>query len=347
MGMLSAPPIASITSSLSYAASLFELTAAETEVDHPLCHDCAEAVIRKLDRQVKDAETELDVYKRQLQSLEAEPMPPAMDLAEYTATLEAANAEEEALKQELRSIEKERVDLRQQRAALLAERDELDRKEQSYWRDFNDFQLQLHTYESERDAVQRSIERYTEQLNMLRATNVLNDTFHIWHDGPFGTINGLRLGKHPGVVVEWAEINAAWGLTALLLDMLAKRYQFVFTGYRLLPMGSFSKIMKGSEESELYGSNEISLRKVFGGNLFDRGMIQFLHCVHEFAQFITVRDKELGQSDRPFHIPHAIQDDKINGISIKQGDDERWTKALKYLLTNLKFMVAWAAENQM
>ena len=31
-----------------------------------------------------------------------------------------------------------------------------------------------------------------DQLNKLKKTNVFNATFHIWHSGHFGTINGFR-----------------------------------------------------------------------------------------------------------------------------------------------------------
>ena len=41
---------------------------------------------------------------------------------------------------------------------------------------------------------------------------MFGDAFHIWTDGAFGTINGFRLGRLPNVVVEWDEINAAFGL---------------------------------------------------------------------------------------------------------------------------------------
>jgi beclin 1 len=41
--------------------------------------------------------------------------------------------------------------------------------------------------------------------------NVANDAFHIWHSGPFGTINGFRLGRLSVEQVEWNEINAALG----------------------------------------------------------------------------------------------------------------------------------------
>lgn len=41
-----------------------------------------------------------------------------------------------------------------------------------------------------------------------------------------GTINGLRLGGRP--IVEWDEINAAWGHVALCVDRIAARVGFVF-----------------------------------------------------------------------------------------------------------------------
>jgi hypothetical protein len=65
----------------------------------------------------------------------------------------------------------------------------------------------------------------------LARTNVYNDSFCIGHDGVFGTINGLRLGRVPGTNVEWAEINAAWGEALLLLYTIARKVDFIFETY--------------------------------------------------------------------------------------------------------------------
>ena len=46
------------------------------------------------------------------------------------------------------------------------------------------------------------IEGTFETLDMLRRTSVYNDAFHIWHAGPFGTINNFRLGRLPNVPVS-------------------------------------------------------------------------------------------------------------------------------------------------
>lgn len=49
------------------------------------------------------------------------------------------------------------------------------------------------------------------------ATDALNDSFHIWHKGPFATINGFRVGRLPSLVVDWQEVNAGVGQAALVL----------------------------------------------------------------------------------------------------------------------------------
>ena len=41
------------------------------------------------------------------------------------------------------------------------------------------------------------IDRTSAHLERLRRTNVYNDAFHIWHEGPFATISGFRLGRTP------------------------------------------------------------------------------------------------------------------------------------------------------
>ena len=66
------------------------------------------------------------------------------------------------------------------------------------------------------------IERTASHLERLRHTNVYNDAFHIWHEGPFATISGFRLGRTPACPVDWDEINAAWGQAVLLLHTLAQ-----------------------------------------------------------------------------------------------------------------------------
>ena len=78
------------------------------------------------------------------------------------------------------------------------------------------------------------------ELEKLKKTNVFNTVFHIWHEGHFGTINGFRLGRLPTFNVEWDEVNAAWGQTALLLYSLANANSFVFQGYKVRYYDSYN-----------------------------------------------------------------------------------------------------------
>ena len=66
------------------------------------------------------------------------------------------------------------------------------------------------------------MEHSAAHLKRLQQTNVYHDVFRIWHDGPFGTIGGFRLGRTTEAPVEWDEINAAWGQTVLLLKTMAQ-----------------------------------------------------------------------------------------------------------------------------
>lgn len=80
----------------------------------------------------------------------------------------------------------------------------------------------------------------------LQGLNVLNDAFFVWHCGKFATVNGFRLGRLTACAVDWPEVNAALGASALLLATIGDnpRNDLVFSQYRIVPMGSFTKIAK-------------------------------------------------------------------------------------------------------
>ena len=41
---------------------------------------------------------------------------------------------------------------------------------------------------------------------------------------------------------QWDEVNAGWGQAALLLVTISTKVGFSFSTYRIIPMGSFSKV---------------------------------------------------------------------------------------------------------
>ena len=215
--------------------------------------------------------------------------------------------------------------------------------EERYWENYNAYQRELQTYQEARDALKMQIIFTDSQLHKLMKTNVYNDTFHIWHDGHFGTINNFRLGRLPSQPVDWNEINAAWGQAALLLQTMAERLRFRFSSYVIHPMGSFSKIERVDDGSkfDLYGSSDISLGRLFWYRRFESAMVGYLRCLREFGDYAQTQDTQ-------FVLPYRINQDsdKIGEMSIKIqfNNDQQWTKALKYLLIDLKCLLAWLSK---
>ena len=221
-------------------------------------------------------------------------------------------------------------------------------KERQFWVDHSAFQLQMRDFYEAQSQVETGYQRTLARLEKLKKTNVYNDAFHIWHDGHFGTINRFRLGRLPTVPVEWAEINAAWGQTLLLLHTMATKLGFLFQKYRLIPYGSNSRIerlpapgtSRKREELPLFGSGSF---KRFWESKFDQAMVAFLHCLSQFMQHVESRDEH-------FKLPYSIKRDTIGdrsgnlSIKIHTNKEENWTKALKYMLTNLKWCLAWVCK---
>lgn len=145
----------------------------------------------------------------------------------------------------MQKLREERETLREELNELELENSRLDSFEEMYFCDSNDFWYSIENLSAQHATVRQKIREISTHLEIMKQTNVFDDAFHIYHDGHFGTINGLRLGKLPSVNVEWEEINAGFGQCVLLLDVLQSRCkQFHFDMYELNSMGSFSFIVE-------------------------------------------------------------------------------------------------------
>lgn len=82
-------------------------------------------------------------------------------------------------------------------ARLEAESTALNAEEAAFWRSRNAFSLSLEEFHNERDEINIKYDHDAKLLERLQRTNVYNDAFCITHDGFFGVINGLRLGRLP------------------------------------------------------------------------------------------------------------------------------------------------------
>jgi len=118
----------------------------------------------------------------------------------------------------------------------------------------------------------------------------------------------------PSVPVEWNEINAAWGQTALLLWCLAKKVGMEFQRYSLYPYG---KVLP------LYGSGGF---KMIFDSKFDSAMVAFLDCLQQFGSEVTQRNvsfwksffliksnkyNHFQQPSKSFNLPYDMDKGKI------------------------------------
>lgn len=74
-------------------------------------------------------------------------------------------------------------------------------QEQTYLLEYSNFKRQLIKLEEKQESLDNQLQNTKFHFNRLRTVNVLNAAFHIWHSGPFGTINFFRLGRLPGIQV--------------------------------------------------------------------------------------------------------------------------------------------------
>ena len=238
---------------LQVTARLFDVLSDQSEVKHPLCEECADFVIDQMDARLRQTEEECKVYRECEEALRASAQDHEEErrsLAELAARLELLQQEERQLQQELQLVQQQEREARLEAQRQDADLAQLEQQETRCWREYNDLKRCIFASEDELQSVTNQL-RYTQaQLEKLKRSNVFNVTFHIWHCGHFGTINGFRLGRLPTVPVEWSEINAAWGQAALLLHCMAKKINLTFQRFRLVPYGNFSFLQSLDDRSK-------------------------------------------------------------------------------------------------
>ncbi|KAH0837276.1 hypothetical protein AYO21_09983 [Fonsecaea monophora] len=287
---------------------LFAILSSHSDIDHPMCQECTSIMLSQYTTRLGSANRERDAYAgflKSTQNLSSEVRQPAETKGAGGTIYEQL----EATEAEIRLVEDEIAALEEQ-----LRHEELE--QQAYWNSRNSIDDNLYNTTTHLSFLREKQIHDFRQLERLRRTNVYNDTFCIGHDGYFGTINGLRLGRLPGQNVDWSEINAAWGQTLLLLATVAERLKFTFQGYRLRPQGSTSRIEKleypqqppdmqrqqsareGGLQSaaanpepkvtplDLFSSGDMAIGRLLNHRRFDSGMVAFLDCLGQLGNYV-------------------------------------------------------------
>ncbi|XP_073987028.1 beclin-1-like Atg6 isoform X2 [Rhodnius prolixus] len=322
-------------------ANLFDVVSSNSEIDHPLCEECTDSLIEMVDQQLKLTEDELHDYSQFLKKLQNESHLESVET--LREELKGLQAEEDRVMYELKALQEEEKVVLKEYNSQEANRIRLELEEERYWKEYSKHRNEFILVEDEHRSVQCELAYAKNQLDKLKKTNVFNATFHIWHSGHFGTINNFKLGRLPSAPVDWSEINAAWGQTALLLTSLANKINFQFDKFILVPYGNHSYIEVPSEQKilPLYGSGGF---RFLWDTKFDAAMVAFLDCLQQFKE-------EVEKGDSGFCLPYRIDKGKLEdsatgnsfSVKIQFNSEEQWTKALKFLLTNLKWGLAWVS----
>jgi len=325
---------------LKKTAALFDMLSDNSSVDHPLCEECTDTLLQCLEQQLEQAEQDSQQYQEYLTKLSNE-TEDSSQVSDLEAELSSLKMEEQQLVEELEMLKMENRSIDEELEQQHRARELLEQQEEEYWKQYSHHKQQLLLAEDEYRSLDCQLRYNQSQLDKLKKTNVFNATFHIWHSGHFGTINGFRLGRLPSIPVDWNELNTAWGQTVLLLHSLVKRINLQLQRYKLVPYGNYSyiKVLADEKDLPLYGSGGFRL---IWDNKFDAGMVAFLDCLQQFKE-------EVERGDSGFCLPYEMDRGKIRdpatgntySVKIQFNSEEHWTKAMKYMLTNLKWGLAW------
>lgn len=344
---------------------LFEILSSRSDIDHPICVECADMLVEGFQARLKVAIKERDTYAKNLRQIQSD-VPTKEDIKAQQEALKKSQRDKDRAVQELHRLEAEKEAVDAEILELEEESRKLDLEEEEFWRDRNAFASTMAEFQAERDSISVKYSNDSQLLEKLQRSNVYNDTFCISHDGIFATINGLRLGRLSSKPVDWPEINAAWGHSLLLLATVADKLQYAFQGYEPQPMGSTSKIIRYESASpassrvgsrsrasaqqpapkrhvlELYSSGDMPLGLTFMHRKFDNAMVAFLELVRQLGVHV---ERQTQASGTTLSLPYRIEGDKISDVSIKLGiaQDDGWTKACKLTLTCCKFLLAHAS----
>ncbi|EPZ34226.1 Ribosomal protein L10/L12 domain-containing protein [Rozella allomycis CSF55] len=312
--------------------SFFKSLSKETTISHPLCEECAKEIIDVLDSCLNNLFNEKKdssyfMTEHRLSTLDD------INQENIIEEIDSLKSHLTKLKLEIEKLENEKEKLVREETCLLEEENDIIEKEELHFKELNETERQNFEIELEYNSFKNKEYYNKSRLEILERVNILDELFHISYDGMYGTINGLKLGHASGDSINWEELNAAWGHVVLLLDTLAKSKSFDFEKYKLLPLGSYSRIEKNTSSDhaslELYGSGNAGFTKLLWARRYNSAMSGFLNCLDQFITYLQMEEPR-------FCVPYKIEKDTIGPemLTIRWQFilDQNWTKACKTVL---------------
>lgn len=326
--------------------TIFNIISSKYEIDYPVCSDCATTLIDQMKSKYNTLNKEKEMYIQFLKKLTAQNGPNVEKTKKALRDLDEMKEKEQEVLKQLSEEEQRHLELNKELRELEDDIKKLEAEEYELCLNKNKQEMEIEKNLLELNTVKNKYYQNLDFLDSLRKTNVFNNFFDISNEGKFGTINGLRLGCLDDIKVTWHEINAALGQLVLLLSTCLNILALDLKEYKLIPMGSTSKIEKYETESsgavsksiiQLYCTGEFSIGGFFSHNNLDVGMV----CLVEILNQIGARIKEL---DSSCQLPYAMVGDKVAGFCIRPSGRsgwESWTNGCRFLLINVKWILTF------
>jgi beclin 1 len=323
---------------------LDEICKAESPLQVPLCKDCATKICSDLRKRLLDLEGECLKYENAYSDQQKKRKSLPYDAESIRRELQDLTMQEKELLEELTNLESEERRINNDIRELSRQASDVNEEGDAFYRELRSNHRKLIECNEDTSSLKTEITYMEEQIKNLRAVNVLDMTFCVGIHESYGTINGLRLGRLPHEVIEWNEINAAFGQVALLVQVLGEKVGATFSEYEIDPRGNNSYIRRitGSKAIEypLFGNGGW---KPFGQLNLDHAIVGLIYCIMQ----VEGKLKELHKNKENI-LPYRMEGDRIfeneviYRVKMQFNSEERWTKAMKLLLMNLKRLVALA-----
>ncbi|CAI5701588.1 hypothetical protein KXD40_002809 [Peronospora effusa] len=189
-------------SDLSWFQELLDCSTVLHKKRLPTCHDCETKVLSRFTQVLNELEEDRAQYEDFMAHFVDEGRASARTLSDdgdydtdewhIDPELCALEEKERQLKAELEAIEDETVQVTAKRRELWSTGIDLERLVHGTFAEGAFLQHLLGLSRDERQSVGVFAVHASDMLRRLQCYNVCNDVFHIWYDGLFGTINGLR-----------------------------------------------------------------------------------------------------------------------------------------------------------
>lgn len=332
---------------------IFEILSKDSLQKHPLCIDCNSLLMENLRLKFDLLQKEKENYLNFLRKLRDKDRiidgdsnfldsKLAKSVEDYDALVKKR---EDALK-ELQDLEQYKRELDDNLASLKSEIQQLSNTQlNDLLLQRNKFQLDILRKTSEIEKVKAYHQSNLNELDHLRTLNVYTNFFNISFKDQYATINDLRLGYK----VPLPEINAALGNVALLMDFVIRTLSLQISGFKIIPMGPQSYILKLGKSEEivnddtkkvtlnLFATSEFSLGAFFNFNKLDISLIALLEILSQVQLKMRSTNKDL---EFPYNI--SAKRDSIGNRSIRITSNHEWSEGCRHLLTNLKWLLAYA-----